>query len=207
MPIHADRKDPWDQRLARIATKSLARTSVVPNQVTTVRLLLGILCALLYGMGGRAADLGAICFMLAFWLDHVDGDLARMTCRTSRFGHYYDLAVDSILLVGLFVGIGYGLPEGSLGGYAIMLGLAAGLAIAIIFTLQMELEERGGKAAVAQNNAMGFETEDVMYLVGPITWLGGLQPFLVLTAVGAPIYVAYTLWYGRHLLRPESPAP
>ena len=207
MPIHADNNDPWDQRLARIAADLLARASVSPNIVTTVGLFLGILCAMLYGLGGRAADLGAFCFMLASWLDHVDGELARISRRTSRFGHYYDLATGGILLVGLFAGMGYGLREDSLGGYAILLGLAAGVAIAVIFTLRMELEERDGKAAVAQNSVMGFETEDVMYLVGPITWLDGLQPFLVLTAIGAPIYAAYTLWCGRHLLKPGSPSP
>lgn len=207
MPALTDHHEPWDQRLARMAARPLARGSVAPNLVTTTSLLLAIVCAWLYGLGGGATDLGALCFIIAFWLDHVDGELARMTDRSSTFGHYYDLAAGGFLLVALFIGMGYGLQDGSLGGYAILLGITAAVAITAIFTLRTELEERGGKAATAQTSAMGFETEDVMYLVGPITWLDGLPPFLILTAIGAPIYAAYVLWYGRHLLTRGSSSP
>jgi len=199
MSVNTVASGPWDQRIARIAARPLARTSVTPNLVTTVSLLLAIACALLYAMGGNAADIGAVCFILAFWLDHVDGELARMTGRTSALGHYYDLAAGGVLLTGLFVGMGYGMPESTLGGYATLLGVAAGVTIAVIFVLRMKLEERGGKTATAQNNVLGFETEDMMYLTGPITWLDGLDSFLLLTAIGAPIYAVYALWQGRHL--------
>lgn len=55
-----------------------------------------------------------------------------------------------MILVGLFVGVGYGLGGSSLGGRAIPLGIATGLAITAIFTLRTKLEERGGKTATAQ---------------------------------------------------------
>lgn len=43
-----------------------------------------------------------------------------------------------------------------------------------------------------------------MYLIGPMTWFDGRQPFLVLTAIGSPIYAAYKLWHSRDLPRPGS---
>ena len=173
--------------------------------MTTASLLLAIACALLYGMGGAAANIGAMCFILAFWLDHVDGELARMSDRTSPFGHYYDLAAGGVLLTGLFVGMGYGLPESSLHGYGPLLGVVAGVTITVIFVLRLGLEERGGKAATAQNSVLGFETEDVMYLIGPITWLDGLEAFLVPTVIGAPIYAILMFWRGRQLGWRSSP--
>ena len=207
MPVSTVASGPWDQRIARVAARPLARASIAPNLVTSASLLLAIACTLLYAMGSTAADIGAVCFILAFWLDHVDGELARMTDRTSPLGHYYDLAAGGVLLTGLFVGMGYGLPDNALGGYAPLLGVVAGITIAAIFVLRMGVEERGGKAATAQNNVFGFETEDVMYLIGPITWLDGLETFLLLTAVGAPIYALYALWHGRRFLKSGASPP
>jgi phosphatidylglycerophosphate synthase len=195
---------PWDQRLARQAVVPLAATRTRPNTVTTLSLLVGLAGALLYAAGGGAVHLGAALVMLAFWLDHADGELARMTQQTSRFGHYYDLLAGGLVLVGLFVGIGIGLSAGPLGALAKGLGVLAGIAVALIFTLRLELERRQGKAATRQPNLLGFEIEDVMYLIGPITWLDGLQPFLILAAAGAPAYALWVLWECRVLLRPPA---
>jgi archaetidylinositol phosphate synthase len=191
---------PWDQRLARVLAGPLSATPITPNQVTTLSLTIGLLAALLYAQGGWAAHSGAACFGLSFWLDHADGELARMTGRTSSFGHYYDLAAGGAVLVALFIGMGIGARESAPGAWAIGLGSAAALATAVIFVARMELERRSGKAAVRQPNLLGFELEDVMYLVGPITWLGLLQPFLVLAGIGAPLFALLVLWQCRPLL-------
>jgi hypothetical protein len=42
--------------------------------------------------------------------------------------------------------------------------------------------------------------EDVMYLVGPITWLGLLQPFVALAGVGTPLFSLWVLWACRRVL-------
>jgi archaetidylinositol phosphate synthase len=70
----------------------------------------------------------------------------------------------------------------------------------VIFVVRMEVERRAGKAAVRQRNLLGFEMEDVMYLVGPITWLGLLQPFLVLAGIGTPLFALLVLRQGRRVL-------
>ena len=191
---------PWDQRLAQLLMRPLATTTVSPNQITTLSLGIGLLAALLYAQGGWAVHASAACFVLSFWLDHADGELARMTGRTSSFGHYYDLAAGGAVLVALFVGIGIGVRHGALGTWSIGLGVAAGLATAVIFVLRMELERRAGKTVTRQPNLLGFEVEDAMYLVGPITWLGLLQPFLVLAGIGAPLFMLLVLWQCRGLL-------
>jgi phosphatidylglycerophosphate synthase len=171
---------------------------ITPNQITTVSLAIRLLAAFLYVRGGWAAHLGAAC-VLSLWLDHVDGELARSTGRASAFGHYYDLAAECCVLVAVFVGIGIG--EGMPG-----FGVAAGLGTTAIFVLRMELERRAGKAAIRQPNLLGFELEDLMYLLGPITWLGFLQRFLMLAGIGAPLFALFVLWECRRLLtaRPIS---
>jgi phosphatidylglycerophosphate synthase len=184
---------PWDQRLAHLMVRPLAATRVTPNQITTLSLAIGLLAAWLYAQGGAVANVGGACFMLAFLLDHADGELARMTGRTSAFGHYYDLAAGGAVLVAVFVGIGSGL-------HRVGLGVAAGLAIAVIFVLRLELERRAGKNATRQPNLLGCELEDVMYLLGPVTWLGLLEPLLVLAGIGAPLFALLVLWQGRAVL-------
>ena len=191
---------PWDQRLAHVLLQPLVATPITPNQITTLSLAVGWLAAGLYGSGGAAANVGGLCFMLSFWLDHADGELARMTGRTSRFGHYYDLAAGGAVLIALFIGIGIGLRDGTLGAWAIGLGTGAGLVTAVIFILRMELERRAGKAGTRQPNLLGFELENVMYLLGPITWLGLLQPFLVMAGIGAPLFALLVLWQCRRVL-------
>jgi hypothetical protein len=45
-----------------------------------------------------------------------------------------------------------------------------------------------------------------MYLLGPITWLGFLQRFLMLAGIGAPLFALFVLWECLRLLtaRPIS---
>jgi archaetidylinositol phosphate synthase len=184
--------------------RPLAATRVTPDQITTLSLAIGLLAAWLYASGGAAAHVGGACFMLSFWLDHADGELARMTGRTSTFGHYYDLAAGGAVLIALFIGIGIGLRDDALGAWSIGLGIAAGLATAVIFVVRMELERRAGKAATQQPNLLGFEVEDVMYLVGPITWLDLLPPLLLLAGIGTPLCALLVLWQCRGLLIEQS---
>ena len=194
--------EPWDQRLARALVRPLAATSVAPNHVTALSLLVGLAAAACYARGGAAAHWGGALLMLSLLIDHADGELARMSGRTSVFGHYFDYVSDGIVLVAAFTGMGVGLHgDGALGGWAVPVGIAAGVAIALIFFLRDEMARRHGREAIAQPTWGGFEVQDVMYLVGPITWLGGLAPFLALAGVGAPLFLLWQLWDFRRVAR------
>ena len=125
--------------------------------------------------------------MLACLLDHADGELARLTGQTSSFGHYYDLITDALVMTALFIGIGVGLSADGLRPAALRLGLIAAGAVALAVLLRLELERRAGKAATRQPNLLGFEAQDLLYLVGPAAWLDGLETFLMLAAIGAPV--------------------
>ena len=196
---------PYDQRLARFLVRPFRDSFVTPNAITAASLVIGAGAALCYAQGGRLVHLGAALFVIAFFLDHMDGELARMSGRSSRFGHYFDLVAGGLVLVLLFAGMGIGLGPSALGGQAAALGAAAGLSTGLIFTLRLELERREGKEATRQPRLMGFEIEDVLYLVAPITWLGGLEAFLLLAGIGAPVYLLHVVWICRRLL-PHRPA-
>lgn len=82
-------------------------TRISPNTVTVISLAINIAAALAFLKNNLY--LGAILFFLAFTLDAVDGKLARVTDRSSKFGQFLDIAAD---ISGQFL-VTFGLIMGS----------------------------------------------------------------------------------------------
>src|SRR5215471_13353073 len=100
---------PWDARLARRLVTPLKNTRTTPNHLTTVRLAVGLAAAAAFLPGTYGwTNLGALLLVLSNFLDHTDGELARISGKTSRIGHLYDLASDAVVTILLFVAIGVG---------------------------------------------------------------------------------------------------
>ncbi len=191
-------KPPYDQRLAALIVRPLARTPITPNQITAVTLLLALGAAYLFAQGdARAADWGAGLFVVARFLDHFDGELARLTGKKSRLGYYFDYIAGALSYTALFVGIAIGLAAGSLGGWALGLGAAgAGSAIISLF-INLDIDKQMNLAdgeATGYPGFAGFELEDGIYLIAPITWLGWLSPFFVACGIGAAAYCLWSAW-------------
>lgn len=176
---------PWDVQLARWLIRPLVNSWVHPNILTTVRLAVGLGGAVLFATGS-AFNAGAVLIVLSNFLDHTDGELARLSGKTSRFGHFYDLSSDALVTVGMFVGLGIGL-QNTLGWHSMLYGALAGLAVAGIFHLRNIIENNYGKEATRQPSWAGFETEDVLYLIPLVTLADQQAMFLLAAAIGAPI--------------------
>jgi archaetidylinositol phosphate synthase len=188
---------PWDAKLARLLILPLRHTRVHPNHITTCGLLVGVAAAVCFGWGAPWSNLGALLFVAATVLDHADGELARLTGKTSAFGHTYDRLVDLCIKISLFSGMGFGLRRSWLGEWSIALGLCAGTALIAIFLLRGEIARRRGLNGLDQPAFGGFELEDILYLVAPVTWLGFLLPFVVAAGIGAPLFA---LWMARQYM-------
>jgi len=185
---------PWDARLARRLVSPWRDSALTPNHLTGLRLLCGIVAACFLSLGGFVwTNIGALFFCLSNFLDHTDGELARLTGKTSRFGHVYDLISDAVVNILLFMGIGIGLMDSDLGDAALPLGCLAGVAVASIFHMRNHIEEMTGKEQARQPNAGGIEAEDVLYLLPLISLTGLLEIFLILAAVGAPLFAVWVL--------------
>ena len=202
---------PWDARLARRLVAPLKDTWVTPNHLTTVRLGVGLGAAAAFLPGTYAwSNLAALLLILSNFLDHTDGELARMSGKSSRIGHVYDLASDAAVTILLFIAIGVGVggnPGRSLQIPPAVLGLVAGCAIALIFFLRMRIEDLAGKAASQQASLGGFETEDVLYLLPVITLGNAVVPFLIAAALCAPLFAVWAaIDYRRVLPRQASRA-
>ena len=100
---------PWDARLARALVRPLRCSPITPNHLTTVRLAFGIAAAGAFMRGSYAwMNLGAVLLAVSNFLDHTDGELARISGKTSRVGHWYDLTSDAVVTILLFTAIGVG---------------------------------------------------------------------------------------------------
>ena len=193
-----------DQRIAKFAARGLARLPVTPNMVTGTSILVGVLAAGLFAQGGAVAYWGAGVFVVVVWMDHVDGELARQTGTTSEFGHYFDHAAAMLNYVMMFVGAGFGLSEGIVGISGLLLGIGAGIGVAAIMSVRVYAEERISRSFVKQTVRAGFEIEDVLYIVVPITWVGGLDYFILLAGIGAPLFLLYVIWDCRREMRHQG---
>jgi archaetidylinositol phosphate synthase len=201
----------WDARLARRLVTPLVDTFVTPNHLTTLRLLIGLAGALCLARGGFSwTNAGALLIVLSNFVDHTDGELARISGKSSRIGHFYDLACDALVTILLFVGMGLGM-----GGVhvvervvpGVLLGSLAGVAVAVIFFLRMRIEEMEGKAGTRQASVAGFETEDVLYLLPLVTLTGVVTPFVVAASIGAPLFAVWVIVdFRRALRRTAQPA-
>jgi archaetidylinositol phosphate synthase len=200
---------PWDARLARRLVTPLKDTKATPNHLTTVRLASGLAAAAAFVPGTYGwTNLGALLLILSNFLDHTDGELARISGKTSRIGHLYDLASDALVTILLFLAIGIGVSsrvESVLQLPPAALGLLAGVAVALIFFLRMRIEALGGKVASKQASLGGFETEDVLYLLPLVTVFNGLAPFLIAASIGAPLFAVWVVMDYRRVLRRLQP--
>jgi len=195
----------WDARLARRLVTPLVDTFVTPNHLTTLRLLIGLVGALCLARGEFAwTNAGALLIVLSNFVDHTDGELARISGKSSRIGHIYDLACDSLVTVMLFVGMGLGIGaihEAERVVPGVCLGSLAGVAVAVIFFLRMRIEDMEGKAGIKQASVAGFETEDVLYLLPLVTLTGIVTPFVVAASIGAPLFALWVIVDFRRALR------
>ena len=177
----------WIHRLVRPIVKPLVGLPITPNQLTTLRLTFGLSASVACMVGGQTwLGIGGALFVVAHLLDRADGIFARLSGKTSRFGHRYDLVSDAISNAMIFVGIGVGLRDGPLGWWTALLGLVAGLAVLAIVGVVVEVEGREGERAAELPSMAGFDPDDGMLAVPVLIWLGLSLPLLYLAASSRP---------------------
>lgn len=202
MPVNNDK--PWDARFAYILIYPLRDSRISPDHLTCLRLLVGIMASIAFAQGGFSwTNIGAACFIVSNFLDHADGELARLTGKMSKHGHYFDLASDAIVNIILFVGIGVGLTQSSLGLWALPMGMIAGISVAGIFHMRNQLEHAVGKHEAIQPHYAGFEAEDILYLLPIVCILELLVPFLLLSCIGAPAFAIW-VWFDYRSLKKKN---
>jgi archaetidylinositol phosphate synthase len=126
----------------------LARLRVPPPVVVVVAGVTGLAGAVELGRGSFV--LAALLVQLKTLLDNADGQLARLTGRTSAFGRYLDSEVDLLVNAALFAALGWSTGHAAL-------ALAGFLALTSVLSLNFNVE-RLSRSAVAEPEAEGGPT-------------------------------------------------
>ena len=107
--------------------KGFAATGLSPNFWTVVGLVIALASAVVYGMGMEfGLIIGGILLLVSGFFDMVDGQVARVTGKTSKKGEYLDSMFDKISEVAIFLGIlvgGYAEP------YPVLLAITLSLLV------------------------------------------------------------------------------
>lgn len=202
--------DSWTHKMARVVILPLINTPVTPNHITTLRLVTGLAACAAFAVGERSWDVtGGWLWLLSAFLDRADGELARVSGKTSPWGHKYDMVADIGVTALFFLGAGIGLRGTDLGNWAILMG-ALGAAGVVAAEVLAEIIDRDGTdtGEKAYPGFWGFDFDDVLYLFAPVVWLGWQMPFVVGAAIGAPAFALLTLFrLHRHRQRKAGAAP
>ncbi len=184
----------WTHLAARAAMRPLVGTGVTPNHMTTARLVTGVAACALLARGTAHGNLwGGVLWVTSTFLDRADGELARIGNMSSEAGHRYDYMVDNAVTALLFACLGVDLRASWLHGWSIPLGLVAAAAVVLSNRWSEILEDRSGRTVRAYSGRWGFDVDDLLYLIGPLAWLGWLAPVLLAGAVGTSAMAAITL--------------
>tara|TARA_B100001996_G_C18461068_1_gene516084 strand:- start:25 stop:606 length:582 start_codon:yes stop_codon:yes gene_type:complete len=185
--------DSWTHKIARICVLPLINTSISPNHITVIRLITGLLaCA---AFASKLNILGGIFWLISTFLDRADGELARISGKSTEWGHKFDYYCDTFITALFFIAIGINLRDNLSGYWSISLGICA--ALGVIFTevyaeiIDQKKQSTGEKA---YPGIMGFDFDDILYLFAPIVWLNWHLPFLIGASIGAPAFAIFT-WY------------
>ena len=173
-------------RFVRPPVRLAAGCGVTPNQLTTVRVLIGLGAAVAFATGARAwLTVGAGGLLLSLLLDRADGELARLTGRISPAGYRYDVACDFIGDVAAFAGLGVGVSH-RMGPLAIWLGVLAGVSIVALFYM-LDVAKLSTHRGVSAGGRVLVDPDDAMLLVPAMIWLGWAQAVVVIAGVVTPL--------------------
>ena len=174
----------------------LARLQVPPPLVVAAAGVAGLTAAIEVGRGSFIA--AALVVQVKTLLDNADGQLARLTGRTSAFGRYLDSEVDLLVNAGLFAALGWTTGQPAL-------ALLAFLALTSVLSLNFNVERLAHVTAVAEPEPEGRRTAflrgvyRVVYapqdrlaesLVARGSWLTGARSAALLANLGMSTQLA-----------------
>ncbi len=185
-----------DRRLSWRLSYRLARTRVMPNQVTLANTALGFFCAAMLATTSYWMRLiGAALFLVSVTLDGVDGELARLRMVESEAGKKLDVTTDNIVHIAIFIGLMTGCYRSShSSAYLYLLAiLLAGFGFCAI-SVNRALNLTGAQAHKWIGAVERVTGRDFAYLVLVLALLNWLPVFAWSAAFGTWVF-AFSLWW------------
>lgn len=158
--------------------KGFASTGLSPNFWTVVGLVIALLSAIVYALGiQNGLIIGGVLLLVSGFFDMVDGQVARVTGKTSKKGSYLDSMFDKIAEVAIFLGIligGYAEP------YLVML--------AITLSLLVSYARAKSDAINVKLQGVGIgERAERLLVIAIIGIIGYMEPAIIIVVIIAGI--------------------
>lgn len=190
----------FNRPCGRPLSKLLIHTPVSPNTISVISILTGVVAALCFAQGQWGmAVLGGILFQLSAVIDCIDGDIARVLFKESRWGKWLDLAGDQIVHVSVFAGVAWGLVQSGGGTAALWLGASAMAGALISFAVVVRgMRQRSREHTLWQRLIDAATNRDFSVLVLVLACWNELGWFLWLAAVGSHLFWVAALGLQLH---------
>jgi CDP-diacylglycerol--glycerol-3-phosphate 3-phosphatidyltransferase len=98
-----DRVRQWSQGIINPIVRLVNRTGISPDGITVIGFLLMVVVGLVLSQG--YLRLAGILLIVAAFFDAIDGTLARMQDRVTRFGAFFDSTLDRFAEAAIFLGV------------------------------------------------------------------------------------------------------
>jgi len=125
-----------DPVAVRVLPWIVGRRRITPNRITALAFAVGAVAVGLFGTGHLVA--GALCYELRFFLDCLDGKVARVRRESSAFGAAFDRLADGVTVPAAYAAIGWTLAERHAWSHTWVLGVAMMAAMVTVFELSLE---------------------------------------------------------------------
>lgn len=182
------------RRLSRPVSHLAVRLGLTPNQVSVASLVAGLAAAWVVAGATPGGALGGMAlYLIAVVLDHADGEVARLTRRTSPVGAWLDVLVDMTVLAAMVAGMG--LASSHLAGQGAMLGALAAMGVvasALVARIGAVAPGRLGDLIEALGYRDGFYLVLAGFSLAVSAAPAALPPLMGVLAAGS-----HTYWLAR----------
>jgi phosphatidylglycerophosphate synthase len=183
--------------LSRHLTRVAVALGLSPNLISLANLALGLL-AVSYLARATVRDtlLGILIYFASAVLDHVDGEVARLTYAESKLGEWLDVTVDN--MVHAFVAVAMGMAAERVAGTGLVLGVAMAIGFALS-GLAAKISGNGAsvpRALTRLGNRNGFYVLLLAFLALLALAPAALPALLLVATLAAHVY-----WVGHLALR------
>lgn len=186
-----------ERRISLSITRRLVGTSITPNAMTLVSLAMGLFGAPFFLSSDPLLQVaGGLLFLTHSILDGCDGELARLKFLESPIGARLDFWGDNLVHVAVWtsMAIGWSLEVGSR--WPLVAGALAVAGTALSAVLVSRRSSTAPTDATARL-ADAVANRDFIYLVLLLACFGKAHWFLVLVALGTPIFMLLVRWGAR----------
>ena len=200
-----------ERRISLALTRRLAPTRITPNAMTFVSLGVGLIGAPFFLSPMPAYQFtGALLLLSHSILDGCDGELARLKFQESRLGSRLDFWGDNVVHMVVMACIAIGWSLAIQAAWPLLIGglAAASVLLTAAFVYRLTGQETAVAGALFRSGSRTraswlprmadvLARRDFIYVVVLLSAAGKAVWFLVLAAVGTPVFLLVIVWIAR----------